>query len=197
MLLKSTSHIEKALAGLGGILAVEGHSYSIVVVGGSALNLLGFVSRPTRDVDILAFGDSTASDHIVEPPNPLPEPLERGIQLIAKELDLMPNWLNTGPALQWQTGLPPGLGTRIQWREYGALNVGLIDRYDLIFFKVYAAADQLGPNNNHYTDLKALKPTRLELEQAAEWIRTTQDPSPGFAEVLGKLLSYAYADFGL
>jgi hypothetical protein len=63
--------------------------------------------------------------------------LVRAIRLVAEDMRLAPDWLNTGPALQWRTGLPPGLAGRIQWRRYGsALDVGIAGRYDLIFFKL-------------------------------------------------------------
>lgn len=190
--LSGPRHIEQALTALGELLSVEGIDYKIVIIGGSALNLLGFVDRVTMDVDILAFG-RTGSEHspisIVEPPEPLPQPLQKAILMIARELRLTPDWLNTGPALQWKQGLPPGLERRIQWREFNNLTVGLVDRYDLIFFKLYAAADAGRPESIHYQDLVALKPTRQELFAAAKWIKE-QDPSPDFAGIVDRLLVY-------
>lgn len=47
------------------------------------------------------------------------------------------------------------------------LDVGLIGRYDLIFFKLYAAADHASPGSVHARDLLALSPTREELDAAA------------------------------
>ncbi len=43
--------LDKALQGVGELLARRGDEAAIVVVGGTALNLLGVVERYTRDVD--------------------------------------------------------------------------------------------------------------------------------------------------
>lgn len=101
--------------------------------------------------------------------------------------------MNTGPALQWKQGLPEGLQDRIEWRRYAALRVGVVDRRDLIHFKLYAAADSTGPSSVHYQDLVALNPTSEELQAAENWTRT-QDPSPSFQTVLGQVVEHAKED---
>jgi hypothetical protein len=103
-------------------------------------------------------------------------------------MGLPSDWMNAGPALQWHQGLPPGLDDRIHWRRFNALHVGLVDRYDLIFFKLYAAADHSGQHNVHYSDLLALQPTHEELAAATRWIRT-QDPSDAFGTLLDQVLT--------
>lgn len=195
--LTGSSEIEQALQRVGQLLAYEGHSYAIVVLGGAALNLLGIVQRPTSDVDILAFArpEPGRPQQLRQPPEPMPEALRRAIREVARDMRLEEDWLNIGPALQWRAGLPPGLADRVHWRQYDALNVGLVDRYDLIFFKLFAAADSPGSHSVHYRDLLALGPTADELEAAAEWVRT-QDAAPEFAQVLEKVLSHARCDLG-
>jgi hypothetical protein len=155
-----TFTLDLALTRLGEYIASHAEAHTIVVIGGTAINLLGFVDRVTRDVDVLAFGGP-----------------------------------NEGPALQWHQGLPLGLNDRIQWRRFDALTVGLVDRYDLIFFKLYAAADHVGQRNVHYTDLLALHPTPRELAAAATWVRD-QDPSEPFALLLQQVLSDVEHDRG-
>ncbi|HEY5060147.1 MAG TPA: hypothetical protein VII52_01365, partial [Gemmatimonadaceae bacterium] len=118
-----------------------------------------------------------------EPPEPMPEPLIRAARTVARDLELDPNWLNAGPALQWRAGLPPGLEQRVEWRQYAGLWVGVVARYDLIFFKLFAAADSAGTHSVHYQDLLALRPSTSELDAAAAWVRT-QDASPDFADIL-------------
>ena len=108
----------------------------------------------------------------------------------APDLNLDPNWLNTGPASQWQTGLPAGLATRVHWREYGGLVVGLVDRYDLIFFKLYAAVDDTDPASVHFRDMIALNPSDEELAKASRWVRR-QDPSPAIADALTQVTEHA------
>ena len=147
MQLSGREVIEAALAEVGEILALQGSSCSIVVLGGAALNLHGIVDRPTIDVDVLA----QEQEGRLVPPDPLPNSLQSAIVAIARSR-------------------------------------GLLER-DLIFFKLYASADQTGPDDVHVRDLLALRPTASDLEDAAEWVRS-QDPSPGFQEVLAQVVSY-------
>lgn len=172
----------------------------MAILGGAALNLLGIVERTTDDVDILAFA-TPRSDGAPEqgtmraPPEPMPEPLTRAARTVARDLGLDPHWLNTGPALQWRTGLPPGLEARVQWRRYSALWVGVVHRYDLIHFKLFAAADSTGPRSVHYQDLLALRPSAAELDAAAVWVRT-QDASPAFSDTLDLVVTHVRTDLG-
>jgi hypothetical protein len=197
--LTSGSDIETALTRVSEVLDADGEAFAIVILGGAALNLLGVVARTTTDVDILAVaapGNPAVQREIAEPPDPLPGPLRRAIRLVAEDMALAPDWLNTGPALQWRTGLPPGLAGRIQWRRYGnALDVGIVSRYDLIFFKLFAAADDIGTAGVHYQDLIALAPTSQELRGAAGWVRG-QDASSEFARILEQVITHVRRHFG-
>lgn len=71
-------------------------------------------------------------------------------------------------------------------RSYGALEVHLPAREDLVCFKLYAAVDQ-GERSKHFADLLALAPSPSELLNAARWTRT-HDPSPGFLGELRRIL---------
>lgn len=111
------SDIEEALTRVSEVIETYGEAFAIVILGGAALNLLGVVARTTTDVDILAVarpGRSVGQREISEPPVPLPEPLLKAIGLVAEDMALTPDWLNTGPALQWRTG--PALGPAQQDR---------------------------------------------------------------------------------
>ena len=188
--------VATALRAVGEILEAQGQRYAIIVVGGSALNLHGFVSRTTRDVDVMAFGeppDGGPFPRIVRPPDPLPGPLLSAVRLVADRLALDEDWLNTVTALQWEQGLPEGFGDRVTWKDYGGLRVGLAGREDLISFKVYAAAEDTGPQSVHYQDLLAMNPSQEELSAAESWVRS-QDPSPAFAQALEGVMASARAD---
>lgn len=184
--------INKALRLVGELLQARGQRFRIVVIGGAAVNLLGVVSRATTDVDILAFArlDAGGTLHLTPPDTPLPGALAEAAKTVAADLGLNASWLNVGPASQAQTGLPPGLESRVQWREYGGLSVGLVGRYDLIFFKLYAAVDDTGPTSVHFQDLLALRPTYEELVEAGQWVRQ-QDPSPIIDDIVTRVIDHA------
>ena len=67
------AEIERHLEAVGELLSAEGAEVGIVVVGGTALNLLGVVKRTTRDVDVLAIvrGKLQAGRAVLAPPDPL------------------------------------------------------------------------------------------------------------------------------
>ena len=65
----------------------------------------------------------------------------------------------------------------------------VVGRRDLICCKLYASADQTGPDNVHVRDLLALKPKHEELEWAAEWV-CEQDASPEFHAVVNKVVDH-------
>lgn len=195
MLLHGSTGTEQALKAVGEILEAQGDRIAVAVVGGAALNLLGVVDRTTRDVDILALGlpPDSPTPRLVEPPEQLPEPLVRAARLVAGRLGLADDWLNAGPALQWRQGLPDGLEQRVCWRQYGGLNLGVVDRRDLVFLKLYAAADSTGASSVHYQDLLALSPGEEELHSATDWVRS-QDVSPEFHQILEQVLQHVRAD---
>lgn len=78
-----------------------------------------------------------------------------------------------------------------------ALNLlGIVDRHDLVFFKLFAAADSTGPKSVHYQDLLALNPSIAELQAAASWVRQ-QDASPEFSNILDRVVTHVRTDLEL
>jgi len=61
-------------------------------------------------------------------------------------------------------------------------------RYDLIHVKLYAAADH-GPESKHTADLKAMKPSLQELEDARRWCMK-HDVSDAFANELDSAIAW-------
>jgi len=55
-------HLDEALRTLGEVLEARGLTYEIVAIGGSALMLLGLISRPARDLDALALVEDGSAD---------------------------------------------------------------------------------------------------------------------------------------
>ena len=154
--------LERALHSLGAVLESRGYSYEVLVAGGSGLLLLGVITRPTADLDVVGLADGG----VYRSADPLPGPLADAVADVGLALDLAPNWLNAGPASLMDFGLPEGFEQRVTIRRYGALAIHLAGRVDLICFKLYAAVDQ-GPRSKHFADLQGLAPTRDELLVAA------------------------------
>ncbi|MDF1500776.1 MAG: DUF6036 family nucleotidyltransferase [Anaerolineales bacterium] len=181
----------RALHSLGELLAAEGEKIAIVAVGGYALILQGIVQRATQDIDIIALGRNPDEEGPgdIGPAEPVPEVLSRAIARIARDYGLPADWMNTVVSMQWKTGLPPGFEERIHWTRYGGLWFGVADRYDLLFLKLFAAADSGGPDSVHFQDLLALNPTNRELEDASEWVRS-QDTSTQFKKIVEQVVDH-------
>jgi hypothetical protein len=179
----STTTLERALTALGQVLAARDLAYEIVVVGGSGLLLLGVISRPTRDVDVIAL---VSNGEIVKA-QPLPDDLLQAVRDVGEVLDVGSNWLNSAPADLIDLGLPDGFAERTVPRAFGPLTLRVAGRIDQIFFKLDAAVDQ-GPSSKHFQDLQALRPSEEALLQGARWV-VTHDPSPAFRADLVSALS--------
>jgi len=180
----SNDNIEPVLMALAGFLEeADAPRETLVVIGGSALISLGLVTRTTKDVDIMAGVDP---DHGLVDPRPLSPALQTAAAKVARELQLDPHWLNTGPADQVRAGLPAGFLGRLTRRDYGPrLTICLPDRFDLIHLKLFAIIDQ-GPGR-HSRDLVALSPTDAELLAAARWV-LTQDAGEMFPTIMADSL---------
>jgi hypothetical protein len=166
------------LSALAEQLGAIGARYELVVIGGSALQALGLVDRPTSDVDVVALTQGT----MLVTAKPLPAPLEAAAERVARDFALPRRWINPGPTSLLDFGLPGGFMERVVTRTYGsALIVHFASRFDQIHFKLYAAVDQ-GPGR-HEADLRALEPAPEELLAAARWTRE-HDPSPGYEQSL-------------
>jgi len=169
---------ERPLAALGELLVDRGFHFEFLAIGGGALQLLGLIVRPTRDIDVVARVDGAGVVAI----DAFPAPRERAIADTAAVFRLPAGWFNAGPRSLTDLGLPDGALQRAHRRAWGGLVLHLADRRDQIFFKLYAAADQ-GPDSKHFEDLRRLEPTADELRAAAAWAQT-HDPSDGFSSEL-------------
>ena len=181
----SNENLEQALTALSGFLDDAGAPReTLVIIGGSALISLGLISRTTKDVDIMAGVDVERG--LVDP-RPMSEALRAAAEGVAREMDLDPHWLNTGPADQMLAGLPEGFLSRLTRRDYGpALTICLPDRFDLIHLKLFAIMDQ--GRGRHSNDLAALQPTADELLTAARWV-LTQDTGEVFPNIVRTTLT--------
>ncbi len=177
------TQLEAALRALGETLEARGLQYEVVLIGGGNLILRGLISRPTtRDLDLL--GEWTAEG--VLPMRPMPEPLARAIEDVARTYALAADWVNLGPDSLLELGLPGGFLERLERVDYGGLVAWFAGRFDMVCFKLYAAVD-LGPRSHHLQDLRELGPNGDELIVAARWTMT-HDPSAGYRALLVETL---------
>jgi len=179
--------ITELLQALGSQLEAEKQSFHLLVVGGAALSLRGWVPRSTTDVDVLALARPRGRGHELEPPDFPPE-LQLAIDRVSRDFGLTADWLNAEVGMQWRTGLPEGVDKDIEWRIYGALHLGLASRQTLITLKLAAAVDH-GPESVHVQDLIALRPRHEELAAAEAWV-VEQDALPEFADIVAQVVAH-------
>jgi hypothetical protein len=135
-----------------------------IVIGGSALSLLGIVSRETRDFDIIA--------------PELPSDIVEAARVFARQqrrmgIDLVDDWLNNGP-MQIGDVLPSGWRVRVKLAFGGhALVLSTLGRADLLKTKLFALCDR----GTDLTDCIAMAPTAAELAEALAWV-SFQDANP-------------------
>jgi Nucleotidyltransferase of unknown function (DUF6036) len=149
-------------------LAERRLQFDAVVIGGAALNLLGVVSRLTKDCDILR----------PEIPNEIAEASRRfAIEIRAKGGTLQDNWLNNGPS-SLASHLLPRWEERLQTVFAGtAIHLSCLGREDLLCAKLFALCDRgidLG-------DCLALAPNINELENGLPWLER-QDANPDWPD---------------
>lgn len=145
-------------------LATRGLRFEAIVIGGSALALLGVITRQTRDVDILA--------------PELPPSVAEAARAFARTqrtlgVDLDDEWLNNGP-MQLGAVLPVGWQARVQVAFSGrVLVLNTLGRGDLLKTKLFALCDR----GTDLIDCVALAPSVAEIADAVPWV-VEQDAHP-------------------
>ncbi|MGE3975373.1 MAG: DUF6036 family nucleotidyltransferase [Bdellovibrionales bacterium] len=163
-------------------LITQNLKFEAVIMGGAALNILDISSRKTKDVDCL------------DPKTP--EAIKVASKEFAKtrvDLLLDISWLNNGPETLKRDS-PKNWRQRTQPLYSGiAIKLLVLGRDDLLKSKLFAYCDRTTPD---FEDLKSLKPTKDELNNAIEWVKE-RDSNPDWPEhvekafaFLGKALGY-------
>lgn len=176
--------MQRYLAALGEHLAAAGEHVRLLVVGGAALALRGWIPRATQDVDVLAAVDDDG--RAVAPK--LSDAVVRCVRTVARDYSIPSDWLNVAVASQWRVGLPPDVLEGIEWREFGTLVIGLAGRSTLIALKLFAAADS-GADSVHCQDLIALRPTRAELNSVRDWV-VSQDALVEWGNIVDEVIDH-------
>ena len=81
------------LSSLGELLSDRGLRYELLAIGGGALQLLGLITRPTRDIDVIGL----VADADVVSMETLPGPLQQAVEDTATVFRLPTTWFNAGP----------------------------------------------------------------------------------------------------
>jgi hypothetical protein len=163
-------------------LAERSLRFEGIVIGGAALNLLGIVSRATRDCDILYPA--------------LPAEILIAAQAFAADRRrdgeaLAENWLNNGPA-DLVSHLPDRWEKRLQPAFYGrALELHSLGREDLLRTKLFALCDR----GFDLADCLALAPTATELAALVSWVEQ-QDLNPDWPAHVRETLANLAARLG-
>lgn len=141
-------------------------TFEAVAVGGTALALLGIITRETRDCDILS-------------PEIPAEVAQAAAEFadIQDEFELRTDWLNNGPASLIKS-LPKDWSTRTQIIFEGKnLKLFTLGRTDLLKTKLFALCDR----DIDLGDCLLMKPTENELRDAMPWVKA-QDAHPKWPE---------------
>ena len=145
-------------------LAARSLRLDAIVVGGSALALLGVTERQTRDFDIL---------HPALPEEVTSAAKDFAAQLRGEGIELADDWLNNGP-MQLADLLPDGWRTQLRVAFTGqALTLTTLGRADLLKTKLFALCDR----GTDLADCIALAPKPEDLEEAEPWL-AQQDTNP-------------------
>jgi hypothetical protein len=143
-------------------LAARNVRFTAIAIGGSALAILGVISRETRDFDIL--------DPQI-PQNIQSIAIEFALEQTRKGSVLREDWLNNGPASLVPT-LPPGWRARlVQLFAGDGLELTTLGRSDFLCTKLFALCDR----GTDFQDCLALKPTKEELISCLEWVRNQDE----------------------
>ena len=109
-MLESKAAIERVLRALAERLDLaRTPPVELAVCGGAALHIRGLAAHGvTKDVDAFALVRRRGRRKVLHKATPLPPFLLREAAVVARDFDLDPDWLNSGPADLLDFGLPKG-----------------------------------------------------------------------------------------
>lgn len=160
--------------------------YSGIVIGATALKLMGVINRFTKDVDCLT---PLISEEIKQAS-------KKFAKQISSKLDvpLSENWFNNGPD-SLVRDLPPDWEKRVAALYTGKnLILHTLGRSDLLKSKLFAFCDR----QQDLQDCMAMKPDLAELQDSFDWL-IQRDGNPNWPEhvmqslkTLAKELNYEF-----
>ncbi len=158
---------EEILQQFDDFLAKKKVTYTAILIGSGAMNILGILKSVTTDFDVL---DPKIPEKILN----LAE--EFRIQMEAKGVKLNPNWINNGPAsllnhlpVDWMKRITPLYKGR-------SITFSTLGRPEILMDKLWGYCDL---RNADREVILNLKPTKKELETASDWLKK-QEANPGW-----------------
>jgi len=165
---------QETITAFDSFLAERGESFEAVIIGSTALALLGILNRHTKDCNVL---DPEIPGHI-----------QRSAREFAEEqrqagVPIADDWLNNGPDTL-KRDLDEGWRERLQLAFAGkAMKLHTLGRLDLLASKLYALCDR----GTDLGDCLAMEPTREEIEQVRPWVEE-RDGNPLWPEHVRRTL---------
>ena len=140
----------------------KGVNFEAVVIGSSALTIIGFTQRHTIDIDILY---PEIPDEIIKLAN------EFRIQIKQEGIYLIDSWINNGPE-KLKENLPQYWQARTQPFFNGkAITFTTLGRPDLLKDKLWGFCDL---REQDKSVILALKPSKNELLEASQWVQNQE-----------------------
>ena len=156
--------VKKVIEKFDQYLSKKDLKFEAVIIGGAALNIMGVISRLTRDIDCL------------DPKIPK-EILNASVEFSKENpsMHLMSQWINNGPETL-KNDLDKGWYSRIQTIFNGqAITFHTLGRIDLLKSKLFAYCDR----DLDFNDCVLMKPTLEELDSCYQWV-IERDMNPGW-----------------
>ena len=145
-------NIRTLLIELNDAMILEGaQPAELLICGGAALALQGLGTRVTRDIDVLGawLADGMQVAAIGEFPTAFARAIERVANAHPELAGMKPDWVNLGPKLIVEFGLPEGYASRVTaFRVGDRLTLHRLGRVDLIARK--AIVEELGHEDLAY-----------------------------------------------
>lgn len=157
----------QALTELDRLLVKRRITLNIFICGAFAIQLLGFTRiEPTEDAD---SATPITNEDVLDL-----------IKTVGKARGLGAKWLNDQAST---VAIPEGAESRAKafgnWRNIKAI---LMDRSDLIKMKAAAFSTRRDETLKDWEDLKVLKPTKREMDEAIAFLKQTRSPPSGANE---------------
>lgn len=157
-------------------------SFTGITIGGAALNLLGIISRETKDCDILDPDIPKAILNLA---------IEFAKTARAEGIVIRDDWFNNGPD-SLKKNLPKDWRNNLQVAFKGeVLTLFTLTRENLLKTKLVALCDR----GTDKVDCIALRPTKEELHAAMDWVKY-QDANPDWPKHVEEILADLAKDLG-